>query len=186
MKRALVVGVSMKIATTTVSSVTYGGTNLTQAGRQTATGPGTGGAMEIWYLVAPAVGTANVHVTISTSQDVVGGAVSFRGVSQVAPLGTFTSASGNSGTPSVTLTSATGELVLDTLYAQGDAGAASAGGPQSPLWNIETGTGNTNITGAGSTQAGAATITMSWSTSGSKPWAIGAVPVKPARRIVVQ
>ena len=51
--------------TTTVSSVTFGGAALAQA--LTFTGVKNHGTVEVWYLIAPTVGTANVVVTVSAS-----------------------------------------------------------------------------------------------------------------------
>ena len=53
--------------------------------------------------------------------DVVGGAISFSGVNQTTPFGTFVSAQGTSASPSVTASSAAGQVVLDTLATDGDA-----------------------------------------------------------------
>src|SRR5437763_725822 len=101
LNRILMVGVSSNNTTRTVSSVTYGGTALTRVGFQNA--PGTQNRIELWSLIAPSPGTANVVVTFSGSVDSVGGAIVFSGVDQAAPLGTFASANGSNASPSVTV-----------------------------------------------------------------------------------
>ena len=89
--------------------------------------------IEIRSLTAPSPGTANVVVSLSGSVDVVGGAISFSGVNQTTPFGTFVSAQGTSASPSVTASSAAGQAVLDSYEANdgpdGDAEPADAKPP---------------------------------------------------------
>ena len=95
-----------------VASVTYGGQSLTLLG--SATLPNAESA-DIWYLLAPTVGTANVVVTLTGSCHFVAGATDYFGVNQTTPFGTLVTATGNSSTPSVTVASAAGQLVIDSL-----------------------------------------------------------------------
>src|SRR5207249_4996390 len=171
--RVLVVGVSWaNITTRTVTSVTYGVQTMTSAG--SAVNAGNAGA-EIFYLVAPAVGSNTVTVTLSGSANsLVGGAVTLTGVNQTTPLGTFASATGTSATPSVNATSNTGETVIDTVSLT-SSGAITVGvGGQTQQWQA-----GTSGRGAGSTKPGTSSVTMSWN-SANLAWAIGAVGVKPA------
>src|SRR5207244_11144177 len=144
----LVVGVSWaNITTRTVTSVTYGVQTMTSAG--SAVNAGNAGA-EIFYLVAPAVGSNTVSVTLSGSANsLVGGAVTLTGVNQTTPLGTFASATGSSTTPSVTVTSNTGETVIDTVSLT-SSGAMTVNGAQVQQWQA-----GTSGRGAGSTIPGA-------------------------------
>src|SRR2546427_236510 len=169
--RVLVVGVSWaNITTRTVSSVTYNNVAMTSAG--SAVNAGNAGA-EIFYLVAPAVGSNTVTVTLSGSANsLVGGAVTLTGVNQTTPLRIFASATGSSTTPSVTVTSNTGETVIDTVSLT-TSGAITVNGTQTQQWQA-----GTSGRGAGSTKPGASRVTMS-STSANLAWAIGAVGVKP-------
>src|SRR5437667_7571975 len=169
--RVLVVGVSWaNITTRTVTSVTYGVQTMTSAG--SAVNAGNAGA-QIFYLVAPAVGSNTVTVTLSGSANsLVGGAVTLTGVNQTTPLGIFASATGSSTTPSVTVTSNTGETVIDTVSLT-SSGAMTVSGGQTQQWQA-----GTSGRGAGSTKPGASSPTMSWA-SGNFAWAIGAVGVKP-------
>src|SRR5438128_11903021 len=169
--KVLVVGVSWANAITrTVTSVTYAGSTMTSAG--SAVNAGNAGA-EIFYLVAPAVGSNTVSVTLSGSANsLVGGAVTLTGVNQTTPLGIFASATGSSITPSVTVTSNTGETVVDTVSLT-SSGAMTVNGTQTQQWQA-----GTSGRGAGSTKPGAPSPTMSWA-SGNFAWAIGAVGVKP-------
>ncbi|WP_040549672.1 carboxypeptidase regulatory-like domain-containing protein [Pedosphaera parvula] len=165
----LLVGVSTDNSTT-VSSVTYGGINLTNVGGATAPGNPKPRA-EIWSLPNPPVGSNNVVVTLSGSANIVAGAATFTGVSQTAPLGNFTGTSSSSGSPSVSVSSASGELVFDTVSA---GASVTPGAGQTQRWNQT----QAAISGGSSTQPGAASTTMAWTVNDK--WAIGVVPIKPA------
>ncbi|MDQ3195170.1 MAG: hypothetical protein M3Q32_02020 [Pseudomonadota bacterium] len=184
--RVLIVGISIDRTTmvNVISSVTYGGTTLTNIGN--TAGSSNTMRISLWRLVNPAVGTANVVVTPSINNiKYVAGAVSYFGVDQTTPLGSFAAATGGSGTPTVNVSSAANDLVVDVV-AVGDAllgNSIAPGAGQTQRYNINTATilGGGMI-GAGSTEPGAATVTMSWTQNGSLNgrWAIGAVALKPA------
>ncbi|HEX9823253.1 MAG TPA: fibronectin type III domain-containing protein, partial [Actinomycetota bacterium] len=177
--RVLVVGVSIRKSAKTVTNVTYGGVGgFTQAGTQTF--DGSDHRVEIWYQLMPAVGTANVVVTLSAAEDAVAGAVSYGGVHQTTPLGTFTGAGGNNQAPTVDIASRADEVVLGLVSISGDHNGMTLGGGQTQRWTGSTGTGDGAEFGAGSTEPGADSVTMSWSAVNSNRWAIGAVAVKPA------
>src|SRR5882672_9251335 len=89
--RILVVGVSIR-GNATVTGITYAGQALTSAG---AVANGGTNSAEIWTLVAPPTGTANIVVSLSAAKDVVGGASSFFNVAQTASYGAFASTTGN-------------------------------------------------------------------------------------------
>ena len=159
-----------------VSSVTYNGTALTLVG--TATWSNDARA-EIWQLVAPDTGTHDVVITFSEnmSAGAVAGVMTFTEVNQTTPLGTFASANGLSAGPAtVNVSSATNELVFDTVACE-TCTSLTVGGGQTEYWNLSQ--NDTHVMGAGSTEPGAATVTMSWTLGSSDYWAIGAVPIKP-------
>ncbi|HKB08602.1 MAG TPA: DUF11 domain-containing protein, partial [Candidatus Polarisedimenticolia bacterium] len=173
--RILVVGVSIR-GNATATGVTYGGQALTFAG-----GVSNGGSnrAEIWTLLAPPTGTANVVVSLSAPVHVVGGASSFSNVDQTTPYGAFTSTTGNTSPISLAVTSAVGEVVIDTVVTNGDVASLAAGASQTERWNNFTGGNASNARGAGSTQAGAASVTMSWTMGAPKAYSIGAISLKP-------
>jgi uncharacterized repeat protein (TIGR01451 family) len=182
--RILIVGVALRNSSVTVTTVKYGAASLTFVGA--AADSGAHVRVEMWKLVAPASGTANVVVTLSASKRIVAGAVSFSGVNQNTPNGSFVSASSTgSTTPSVNVASASGELVVDAVAPEGDASSVTAGSGQTQRWNTLTGTASTEVRGAQSTEPGAATTTMSWTLGTSKPWAIGAIALKPVPEITL-
>jgi prepilin-type N-terminal cleavage/methylation domain-containing protein len=160
-----------------VTTVTYGGTSLTEVGERAN---GNDAMVYIYSLVAPASGTADVVITFDSALDegAIAGVMTFTGVEQTTPLGTFASAIGNDSTPAgVNITSASGELVFGVVSSEYEAFTASSG--QNEHWNMSISGAGTN--GAGGTDYGAPTVTMSWSLDPSyNHWASGGVSIKPS------
>jgi hypothetical protein len=181
--RLLIVGVSINqsAASESVSTVTYNGTALTRIG---AVVRNDNVQAELWYLLAPIAGTHNVIVTLDAAAEFVAGAISFTGVDQTTPLGTFVGNSArNSKNPSVTVNSETGGLVVDILgYATSSVTVTTIGAGQTQQWAQVTtnGTPTLNAAGYSSTKDGASSVTMSWTLSSKLTWVIGAVPIIPA------
>jgi hypothetical protein len=181
--RILVVGVSIRNNAGQVvnaNGVTYAGTPLTLVDSQNN---GTSVRVELWQGVAPAVGTANIVVTLSASARFVGGAVSFTGVDQTTPVDVSSFASGSSTAPSVSVTTVSNNAwVVDVLATRLNP-TALVGAGQTSRWNASTGGGPNGVLGAGSTEGPktpAGGVTMSWSLGAtSQDWAIGAVALKP-------
>jgi len=159
-----------------VSGITFGGVALTMGSRSRAA---AGASAEIWYLIAPAVSTADVVVTLEAAEDaIIGEAQNFTGVNQVTAIGD-TSEYDNAGddAPTVDVTSASGQMVLDALgtYDSPTVAATTAGGGQTQDSNL-TETGSTGqIRLSTSHEAGAGTVTMSWATSGAPIVALAAI-----------
>ncbi len=181
--RALFVEIAIDNLGANVNSVTYGGVALTQVGRQ-----GGNHAVEIWRLVNPTVGTANVVVSLSGNTAVAAGASTFNGVNQATPTGTFVGNSG-SGVPiilfpvtgSVTVASAPGDLVIDAQY-WSDSSANPVGSGQTSQWTQSSFWAS--ALGSSSTEPGAASVVMSGNDSAlislGVQWEIGAVSIKAA------
>ncbi len=185
--RLLIVSVAMgPTAAITVSGITYGGAALTLIGvaDNTCCSPGRP-RVEMWRLVAPATGANTVVVTLSGANgSVIGTAVSYTGVDQTTPLGTFANTSGSTATPSVTVTSAAGELVQDALGWETALNTATVAAGQTQQWNVTTAP-NDKARSGGSTEAGAASVVMSWTLSGASRWSQGGVSIKPAQAVVI-
>lgn len=79
----------------TVNGVTYSGVSLTKLRSDRSSLGSSGVTSDIWYLINPPVGTANVVVTHSTIVQTVIGAHSYTGVDQTTP---FEASNGNTGT----------------------------------------------------------------------------------------
>lgn len=164
-----------------VSSVTYGGQALTQVGRKSQN---QDASVEMWYLVNPPTGTNLVAITLNgtiTNGGIVGGASSWTGVNQSAPLGTFASAGAGFGTgttASVNVTSGADEVVVDAVGRPANCTSTDTPGlGQTQLFNS---CANTGVRLLGSSKTGASSTTMSWTLGQSESWAIGAVSIKPA------
>ena len=170
--RILIVDISTRHSDA-VTSVTYDGLALQLIGAEGDVG--NEAHIEMWDLVAPPVGTGNIVVALNSSQTISAGAVDFFGVNQSTPLGTFASAEPTTATPSVIVSSAPGDLVIDAVAIQASETLTGPGSGQTQLWNYSTGTGSNDCVGGGSTAPGAASVTMSWTASGSANTAIGAV-----------
>jgi MSHA biogenesis protein MshQ len=164
----------------TVTSVTYNGVNLTLVGTAEEA---DNARVEIWQLLAPPTGTYNVVITFDQSlqRQAIGGVMTFTGVDQFVPVGAFAGANGLSATASVNVSSAADELVFGVVAAERPA-SLTPGAAQTEHWNIIIGGGG-RTGGAGSTQAGAGTVTPSWTLGRSESWAIGAVAIKPPSTI---
>jgi uncharacterized repeat protein (TIGR01451 family) len=183
--RLMLVGISLEAdnsSSITVTSVSYAGQSLTRVGLRTQDEAHS----QMWRLVNPPSGAGTVTVTVSNaaSEDsIVVGVATFTGVDQTTPLGTVAGSNGTSASPSINVSSATGELVLAVLAADDGRTATDAGG-QTSRWNLRTETGADGIRGAGSTKAGATSTTLSWTLDVSDWWAVVAAPIKPAPSVV--
>ena len=177
--RLMLVGISMDADDgPSVSNVSYGAQSLTFVGSRV--GGSSPVRIEIWTLVNPNSGTANVVVNLSSDADGFSvGATTFTGVDQTSSLGSFVSAIGTSSTPTVDVSSATGELVYDVVAGK-DGGTLTEGSDQKELWDVNA---SSQSRGAASIETGAATVTMSWTKGSSLEWAIGGVSIRPVANI---
>ncbi len=193
--RILVVGVSIRTSTVTVTGVTYAGNALFRASN-TVPGVTNGGVrVELWYRLAPVTGNNPVVVSLSGGVTaVVGGAVSFTGVDQTNPFDNFTTivgpafgvnysqGTGNLATVQVTTTS-DNAWVMDTVALRQNANANQLAG-QTRRWNRRVGNNaNNRVRGAGSHRgpvSPAAPVTMGWNFNRNRAWVMGAVALKPA------
>jgi uncharacterized repeat protein (TIGR01451 family) len=193
----MIVGVSIDLSNstgTTVSSVTYGGTALTQQGFHNDAGLTR--RVEMWSLLAPAAGTfnvvVNVNVPTANTVGVVAGVTTFTGADQTVPMGSFVSADGAvagcvaSANPTSTcnsqldVPSVVNGMVMDTL-ATGGTPTVTVSNPQVQQWNISTGgNGTRDVTGTGSTRTGAPMVPLSELFNATSNWSQGAISVNPS------
>jgi hypothetical protein len=164
--RLLTVAVATGADSATVSA-TYAGVPMVPAGK-VHTNNQTQGFVQLFYLKNPALGTNTVQVTLSGgSGEIEAGSVSFTNVDQTTPVKNITTAFGSSATPSVTVLSANGDMVVDAAAS----GCSISGSGQTSRWIVNrdcsTGAGN----GAQSTAAGASSVNMSYTIS-SDWWGI--------------
>src|SRR5579864_5912172 len=151
-------------------SVNYGGVALTQVS-QVLNNNSAGNLTDLFVLVAPATGTNTVQVSYSgCTSDVEAGSISFTGVNQSTPLAHVTTNFGSGTNPGVTVTSASGDMVVDVV----GNGSAITSSSQSLRW-VKNQNGNTaHGNGAQSTAAGAASVTMGYSVTADWWGIIGA------------
>ena len=165
-----------------VSGVTYAAASLTKVDNAKH---GTSGEAWLGYKLAPATGSNNVVVTYSgaagASDAQHSAALLLSGVDQTIPVGTPAKSDGDSNAQTVTVTSAVGELVIDS-GSHGSGYTARGGGqtgiPNADGWiNINGSSGGGN--GAWSYESGAASVVMSWTVVADQ-WQVVAVSFKPA------
>jgi hypothetical protein len=148
----------------TVSSVVFNGSeNFTRIGGIDSS-TGTDIAVDLWYLLNPTATTANVVATISAapSAGTVLGVMAFSGAGGVSGLQTTEGIVSPDGQPSVTVTSAVGDMVIDALVCE-DSGLIPGADQTERYEHVEVGA----TTLAGSTEAGASSVTMSYSDVGT-------------------
>lgn len=185
--RLVIVGVSINHQNRTnvvVNTVTDGTGTVTALGTETDTQNRR--RIEMFRVLNPPSGASNIVVTFSgtngTNVGVVVGAASFTNVNQSTPTGALAVARGTTGSPSVTLASAANDIVIDTSAVSGDQ-TSSPGAGQTALWGGNSGgtSQTTDVYGSGSTEPGAASVTMSETASlGTRSWTIGAISINPA------
>ena len=177
----IVVGISwQKNPTGTLDTLTVGGVGGTEI--DTSNWSASGGyTHELWYRVG-ASGANDVIATFDAAKNsITVGVRSYCGVDQVTPIGTANKATGLSGTnPTVDITSAAGELVVDMVSSVPDAGSQTltVGASQTDRANFAQDA--TNHIQGGSEEAGAATTTMSWTLGTVGAWGSIGVPLKPS------
>lgn len=172
--RALFVKVSYYDTSDSVSAVSYNSVAMTFIpGSKVSNGQYT---VEWYYLVNPATGSNTVSVTMTGSVFDIGiTSISFTDAHQTTPYGTPVTGTGTSTTPSVSVSSAATEIVLDGIVIV-HSGTLTAGAGQTQRTNEPCGG---FIKHAVSTETGAASTTMSWSNSSSQVWASSAFALKP-------
>jgi len=164
------------------TGVTYGGVALTRKRRDLAGDRNT----DIWYLVAPTVGTADVVVT--WSGDVghqVAHAVSATNVNQTNPFGSDTGATGTSADATVNVTSENQHRVFaaGAIYPNGgvNSPATPGTGTTELVESFSSGSAATSeIISFTGHEAGATSVTINWTFPDSAfTWSISAVSLQP-------
>ena len=97
---------------------------------------------------------------------------------QTTTFGTIVTNLGSGTAPTVTVSSATDEIVHDFVAVK-DGSSLTVDTSQTERWNLLA-AGEADMFGGGSSEAGAASRVMSWSGVGSAEWVIIGVPIKPA------
>ena len=168
-----IVGVGLRTNTGDITGVTFNGvamTELQQLNKAAST-------MTTWLFGLAGPTTGNVVITGDTSLAAEVVVSTYTGVAQTGSTGTIATATGDSDTPSVAVTSATDELVVDVVgWNAGGDGTAGAG--QTKRSEGVAGNG-ISMDLATSDEAGATTTTMSWTIPAGGGWLTIGVPLKP-------
>lgn len=165
----------------TVSSMTWNGDAMTQAGTYAQRGTTVGSS--IWYRVNPDVGTFNLATALSSTDNTILACVNLSGVDTADPVGTTVTANNfdNTPPPSVTVTADDGWMVLDVVGVKEEATSPvlTIGANQDYIAGIDTGGEIQGTLRAGmSSEAGAASVSMDWAEATAKDWAQVSTPFK--------
>ena len=180
--RLLLVGITLgsnTLQTRQATSVTWNGAALTLVGAVNHVTSPSRSRTEIWRLVAPTAGAYDVVVNLNGSLDSTGyqavvSVMSFTGVDQTTPLGTYASSYGTAATQSVAISSAANELAFAVAGAQTQLLTNSG---NTEYWNDNT---MYRTFAAGGTKAGASSVTMTWTKGTTSIWTMSGVSIKPA------
>lgn len=130
---------------------------------------------DIWYLINPASGGGTITVSAGAAPaEMVGGSTSWSSVDQSAPFGTPVSSTATGTSPSVTVTTATGQQIIGVVASEGNV-THSAGTNETERWDGTAGV--PDVSGAGYTQAGSDGGVINPTISGSVVYVIIAVPI---------
>lgn len=148
----------------------------------------TGGAVanatncrtEIWRLLAPDTGNRTASVTLSATGKAVVTVSSYTDVQQTSTFGTVATATGTSVDPAVTVTSATGEEIVDSLAVRAEPTTATVSDPQVERGNGVIGTAGAAVVGGASDAPGQASLATNWDLSTSRAWATLGVGIRHA------
>jgi len=168
-------GVVRWLAGLAPSTVTWGGVAMTNLGTTVVRGSQT---IRMFYILNPPTAASDIVITNIGPTTGAYLVTSYNGVDQTDPIGDVQTATGTSTTPSVTVTSATDELVIDAMDV---ANVISSVGAGQTAEYLDT-TGSSDRFG-GSYEAGAASVTMSWTVS-SGAWATMGVALMPVAAAV--
>jgi len=162
--------VTSQTASGGISTATYAGKAMTKL----TSGGAAGARVGIFYLIDPPAGANNVVIKFNGTVTGHASASSFYNVSQTSPFRDTATITGTGTTASRTVVSATGDLVFDAVCVD-TTNALTVGAGQTQNW---TNAANT-VRGGSSRENGAASVTMSWTWTGSSLYGIIAVPIKP-------
>lgn len=167
------------LSTPTITDATWNGLPLTLIGAAHNPSCSDKCSVALYGLANPPAATANTSVTFSgTPNGYLVGTISFTGVSPTAPVGTSVPATGSGNPASVTVSSNSGEVVLDCLGSLAAGAVPTTASGQTSNWSDFDAGGTTHA--ASSYLVGTPSTVMAWTISGTPQWAMLAVPIKPS------
>jgi RNA polymerase sigma-70 factor (ECF subfamily) len=176
--RYLLVSITTAYPAASVTSASFGGVALGSLGAVDS--PSGGCRVEWWGLVAPPEGTYPLAVELNTVSSRSGASfLSYRGVNQATPLRPLVTGTGPAAPSALTVASADGEVVLDGICGfSPNAVLGTAGRNQVARWHWSI----RSLSSAGSQAPGAASVTMTWTSTGlgDMEWAASGLALRPA------
>lgn len=175
--RLLVVQVSTE-QDQTITGITYNGVALTH--QITETDAGNNLRTEQWTLVAPALGTHDVIVSLSGIAYISAGAECVVGVDQSTPVGSNSNDSGASLTPTTVLTTTyTSSLIFSSLVTAQTPILFTPGAGQNSNWS-ETANSDTRQGGSAVEASGSApdAVTLGYAITQNTNWCMTGIEVK--------
>lgn len=149
--------------TTAISSATYAGTAMTA---HTQGASDSGGNYRLFYLANPASGANDVVITFGDANNFVRGlSTSYTGAHQTTPVANLTNATGNSTTMTWTVASATDNLVVALFFNN----TVNFHNPAPQGTTVERWDQQSSASVSGD-EAGAASVTIEWTTTTVDPW----------------
>ena len=162
------------IGSDAISGVTWDGVAMTLVGTQISGVESR--VATIWRIINPPTGASNIVMTLSAGSSGYGGVTSYNNCHQTTPVRASGGATGTASPATVTVSSAANDLVVDAVQYEGSGTPPAVGAGQTSRWTGDQG----GWFGAGSTEAGAASVTMSWTLTTPTDWAIFAASLQPA------
>jgi hypothetical protein len=176
--RLVLIGVSLYPGTDTVTAIAYGAGTPTQVTQVTHSSSGV--RLELYRLIAPETGAQTVQVDYSGYQDTSVAVVPLTGAHQTTPLSASATAQGTSTTPSVNISSAATQRVVDfsVMFFVG-VFPWTPGGGQTEILDFGDDNVGQSSTATSKLGAGTTTMTETFSSTGSD-WLQWATSVAPA------
>jgi hypothetical protein len=168
-------------ASPTVSGLALGGAELTPVAAITGTAcNATQTRSELWGMVAPPPGSAEVTVQLdATPETLVAAAVVFSGIDPASPVrAAATMSGGDTDASSVAVASAVGDLVVD-FVAQGTSIVSPSDGATALFVDDVSGQDTLDNLAASATPSVGSDVVMGWTFGGSDEWQTIAVSLEP-------
>ena len=176
--RLMLVTVAMaNSGSTVVNGVSYDGVSLSLVGSESYSVDSTNAVrLEMWTLVAPALGMHDVVVDLSASvsDGAIVGVTTFSFVDQLDPWGAFVADGGFGAAASVSSISAQDDMVFSAtaLESHDNYDLVPAGG-QTEIWDLL----SDGVNFAASYQDGETSVNSSWTFSPANEWVLAALPI---------
>lgn len=188
--RSLLVTVQIRDDATTVSGITWNGVALTKATSIQETTWTPHPRSEAWYLVAPAVGTYSIAVTLSAAADqAMAIASDWTNTSQTNPINTFNTLQGTA-TASVAkslsvVTTVANTVLMHSIYTNATYTTITDGAGQTNLYILAANAGTDGALGSYKTVSAAGLASMQYTETEGADYAFVVVAIAPYNKYSV-